>query len=102
MHALAKTELANGRPDVKIQLHTLSAEDLRHPTELVLDKFPGFGIGTFVLRPQSTGSVHIASADPDAPPIIRANYCRMPATAPRASRRCDLPAASRPSRRWHA
>jgi len=74
VHALAKTELAQDRPDVKIQLHTLSAEDPRHPTELVLDKFPGFGIGTFALRPQSTGSVHIASADPKAPPIIRANY----------------------------
>jgi choline dehydrogenase len=74
VHALAKTELAHDRPDVKIQLHTLSAEDPRHPTELVLDKFPGFGIGTFALRPQSTGSVHIASADPGAPPIIRANY----------------------------
>ena len=43
-------------------------------TELVLDKFPGFGIGTFALRPQSTGSVHIASADPQAPPLIRPNY----------------------------
>src|SRR5689334_13799422 len=74
VHALAKTELAHDRPDVKIQLHTLSAKDPRHPTELVLDKFPGFGIGTFALRPQSTGSVHIASTDPDAPPIIRANY----------------------------
>ena len=54
--------------------HNLSAEDPRHPTELVLDKFPGFGIGTFVLRPQSRGSVHISSADPDEPPVIAANY----------------------------
>ena len=62
------------RPDVKIQMHNLSAEDPRHPTELVLDKFPGFGIGTFALRPESTGSVHIRSADPDEPPAIEANY----------------------------
>jgi choline dehydrogenase len=48
-----------------------------------LDKFPGFGIGTFALRPQSTGSVHIASADPQAPPLIRPNY--LSATADRAT-----------------
>ena len=74
MHALAKTDPALDRPDVKIQMHNLSAEDPRHPTELVLDKFPGFGIGTFALRPESTGSVHIRSADPEEPPAIAANY----------------------------
>jgi choline dehydrogenase len=74
VHALAKTDAAQARPDVKVQLHTLSAEDPRHPTELVLDKFPGFGIGTFALRPASTGSVHIRSTDPEAPPVITANY----------------------------
>ena len=40
----------------------------------MLDKFPGFGIGTFALRPHSTGSVHIRSADPEEPPAIVANY----------------------------
>ena len=74
VHALAKTDPSLDRPDVKIQMHNLSAEDPRHPTELVLDKFPGFGIGTFALRPESRGSVHIRSADPDASPMIEANY----------------------------
>ena len=74
VHALAKTDPSLGRPDVKIQMHNLSAEDPRHPTELVLDKFPGFGIGSFALRPESKGSVHIRSADPDEPPVIAANY----------------------------
>jgi choline dehydrogenase len=78
VHALAKTDLALDRPDVKIQMHNLSAEDPRHPTELVLDKFPGFGIGAFALRPESTGSVHIRSADPDEPPAIAANYLTDP------------------------
>jgi choline dehydrogenase len=78
VHALAKTDPALDRPDVKIQMHNLSAEDPRHPTELVLDKFPGFGIGTFALRPESTGSVHIRSADPDEPPTIAANYLTDP------------------------
>ena len=52
VHALAKTDPSLDRPDVKIQMHNLSAEDPRHPTELVLDRFPGFGIGTFALRPE--------------------------------------------------
>jgi choline dehydrogenase len=74
VHALAKTDPSLDRPDVKIQMHNLSAEDPRHPSELVLDKFPGFGIGTFALRPESKGSVHIRSTDPDEPPAITANY----------------------------
>jgi choline dehydrogenase-like flavoprotein len=78
VHALAKTDPALDRPDVKIQMHNLSAEDPRHPTELKLDKFPGFGIGTFALRPASTGSVHIRSADPEEPPAIAADYLTDP------------------------
>jgi len=63
---------------VKIQMHNLSAEDPRHANKLVLDKFPGFGIGTFALRPESRGSVHITSTDPEAPPAIDANYLADP------------------------
>ena len=73
-HALAKTDAALSRPDVKIQMHNLSAADPRHPTEIRFDEFPGFGIGSFVLRPRSTGSIHIRSRDPDEPPAIVANY----------------------------
>ena len=78
IHALAKTDPALDRPDVKIQMHNLSAADPRHPTELRLDPFPGFGIGSFVLRPRSTGSIHIRSADPEEPPAIVANYLADP------------------------
>jgi choline dehydrogenase len=39
-----------------------------------LDPFPGFGIGTYVLRPESQGSVHIREADASKHPEIRANY----------------------------
>lgn len=74
VHALAKTDPRLPRPDAKIQLHNLSAEDPRHASKLVLDRFPGFGIGTFALRPESKGSIHIRSADPDEPPAIVANY----------------------------
>jgi choline dehydrogenase len=78
VHALARTDPSLDRPDVKIQMHNLSAADPRHPTELRLDPFPGFGIGSFVLRPRSTGSIHIRSADPEEPPAIVANYLADP------------------------
>ena len=78
VHALAKTDPALDRPDVKIQMHNLSAEDPRHANKLVLDRFPGFGIGTFALRPESRGSIHITSTDPEAPPAIDANYLADP------------------------
>ena len=78
VHALAKTDPSLDRPDVKIQMHNLSAEDPRHASQLVLDKFPGFGIGTFALRPESRGSVHIRSTDPNEPPAITANYLADP------------------------
>ena len=39
-----------------------------------LDAHPGFSIGTYVLRPESQGSVHVRSADASKPPEIRANY----------------------------
>lgn len=78
VHALARTDPSLDRPDVKLQMHNLSAEDPRDPNKLVLDKFPGFGIGTFALRPESRGSVHIRSADPDEPPAIVANYLSDP------------------------
>ena len=74
VHALAKTDASLDRPDVKIQMHNLSAADPRHPTEIRFDEFPGFGIGSFVLKPRSTGSIHIRSNDPEEPPAIIANY----------------------------
>ena len=73
-HAIARSSPSLERPDVKIQLHHLSAENPRHPTKLSLDPFPGFGIGTFMLRPESRGSVHARSTDPEIPPVINANY----------------------------
>jgi choline dehydrogenase len=38
----------------------------------------GFGIAPTVLRPRSTGSVALASADPAAAPVIRPNYLSDP------------------------
>ena len=42
------------------------------------DPFPGFFIGISHCRPRSRGSIRIASADPDAAPIIDPNYLSHP------------------------
>ena len=54
VHALARSSPEQTGPDMKLQLHPLSAADTRHPDRLELDEFSGFGIGTFPLRPAST------------------------------------------------
>ncbi|WP_088142742.1 GMC family oxidoreductase [Achromobacter xylosoxidans] len=77
-HALVRTDPSLLQPDAKLQLHYLSSVDARTAGTLVLDDFPGFSIGTFALRPQSRGSVHIASKDPDASPVIHGNYLDHP------------------------
>ena len=39
-----------------------------------LDPYPGFSFGTYVLRPESCGSVHIRKPEAAEHPEIRANY----------------------------
>lgn len=84
VHALVRTAEGPGQPDMKLQLHPMSSADARAAGKLVFDRFPGFGIGTFPLRPRATGSVHLASNDPAAPPRIQANYLGHPEDLARA------------------
>ncbi len=42
--------------------------------ERILDRQPGMTIGVAQLRPESVGSIHIKSADPQAGPAIRPNF----------------------------
>lgn len=74
VHALAKTDPTLDRPDVKLQVHALTAADPRHPDRIDFDPFSGFGIGSFILRPHSKGSVHIRSRNVEDPPVVIANY----------------------------
>ena len=74
-HALARTAADATRPDMKLQIHKISAADRTGYTKGTgLDDYPGVSIGYFQLYPESRGSVHLASADPAAPPSIRPNY----------------------------
>jgi choline dehydrogenase len=98
VHALAKTDPSLDRPDVKIQIHNLSSEDPRHPSQLVLDKFPGFGIGTFALS--RNRRVRSTSARPTPTSRRRSPPTTSPTSAirRRASRRCAWRAGSPGSR----
>jgi choline dehydrogenase len=81
--AIARSRPDLRRPDIKFQLHQLSMASSHYADnrkarniadKMGLDPFPGFGIGTYVLRPESQGSVHIKHRDSSKPPEIRANY----------------------------
>ena len=78
VHAIARSAPERARPDLKLQLHPLSAADPRNPDRVELDGFSGFGLGTFPIRPASTGSVHVASCDPREQPRIMPNYLDHP------------------------
>jgi len=75
-----------------IQYHIAHAS-FANPEKRQFDSFPGMTFGPCQLRPESRGSVHIASADPLAPPLIRPNYlateedCRVHVAGMRIARR---------------
>lgn len=78
-HALARTTPDATRPDMKLQMHKISAADRTGYTKGTgVDDYPGVSIGFFTLYPESRGSVHAASPDPEAPPRILANYLATP------------------------
>lgn len=83
MMAIARSRPDLPRPDIKMQLHQLSMAsshyaDNRTARRLAdrmgLDPYPGFSIGTYCLRPESRGSIHIRTPDAADPPRIHANY----------------------------
>ena len=81
--AIARSRPDAPRPDIKMQLHQLSMASSHYADNraarriadrMGLDTYPGFSIGTYCLRPESRGSIHIRSADASDPPRIHANY----------------------------
>jgi choline dehydrogenase len=75
---LVATEHARGgRADVLFNVMPLSVDKPGDP----LHRFSGFSASAAQCRPESIGSVEIASADPLAPPRIRAGYLTDPRDA---------------------
>ncbi len=74
-HALARSLPESIRPDMKLQLHKVSAADRTGYTKGTgLDPFSGVSIGFFHLYPESRGSVHAVAPDMATPPSIQPNY----------------------------
>lgn len=69
--AFLKTRQDLATPDVQMHLIPYSIKD---PKTRKLQDFPSITVACYQLRPESLGSIHIRSADPDAHPAIRFNF----------------------------
>jgi choline dehydrogenase len=69
--AFLKTRPELASPDVQMHLVPYSIKD---PKQRKLQDFPSMTVSVYQLRPESLGSIHIRSADPDAQPAIRFNF----------------------------
>jgi choline dehydrogenase len=69
--AFLKTRPELATPDVQMHLVPYSIKD---PKRRKLQDFPSMAISCYQLRPESLGSIHIRSADPDVQPAIRFNF----------------------------
>ena len=68
-----RPELAS--PDVQMHLVPYAIKD---PKSRKLQDFPAMSVACYQLRPESLGSIHIRSADPNAHPAIRFNFLSDP------------------------
>ena len=62
-------------PDVQMHLVPYAVKD---PKRRLLQPFPAMTVSCYQLRPESLGSIHIRSADPDEQPAIRFNFLHDP------------------------
>lgn len=71
VHGFVKTRPEMTRPDAQyFFMHASYA----NAAERILDREPGMTIGVSQLRPESVGSVHAVSPDPQTQPAIRPNF----------------------------
>jgi choline dehydrogenase len=75
MLAFLKTRSELATPDVQMHIVPYSIKD---PRTRRLQEFPSMAVSCYQLRPESLGSIHIRSADPDAHPAIRFNFLADP------------------------
>jgi choline dehydrogenase len=72
--AFFRTRPELDRPDAQLQIAQFSILPLEPGKALQIEPEPGMLCLGFILRPDSEGSIHITSADPDAPLSINPNY----------------------------
>lgn len=70
-----RTDPAQTRPNMQLYFQAFSTVIPKPGERPILspDPWPGYSIGLSNCRPTSRGSIHIRSADPEAPPCIVAN-----------------------------
>jgi len=73
--AFLKTRPELATPDVQMHLVPYA---IRDPKQRKLQDFPSMTVSVYQLRPESLGSIHIRSADPDEQPAIRFNFLADP------------------------
>ncbi len=74
-HAYLRTSPDLDYPDIKLQLaHVSGGDRFAMAKGLGVDPFSGFALNAFHLHPSSRGSIHLRSRDPEAAPVIHANY----------------------------
>jgi choline dehydrogenase len=74
-HAYVRCRPDAAYPEARIQC-ALSSGTTRYAQDL--DQFPGFHIGSYYLWPESRGSIHLKSPDPQERPRINVNYLSHP------------------------
>jgi choline dehydrogenase-like flavoprotein len=74
-HGFVKTRPELSTPDVQYFFMHASYADA---ATRALDREPGMTIGVTQLRPESRGTIHIKSPDPQTPPAIRPNFLAAP------------------------
>lgn len=81
-HAITRSSSRVMHPDVMIRIYHISGADRYSRSKIAgMDPFSGFSVGGFMLYPNSRGSIHCASADPNAAPAIQPNYLEDPRDA---------------------
>jgi choline dehydrogenase len=68
--AFARSDPGQTTPNLEYHVQPLSLDKFGEP----LHAFPAFTASVCNLRPTSRGSIHVASSDPAAAPVIRPNY----------------------------
>ncbi|HJU20045.1 MAG TPA: choline dehydrogenase [Stellaceae bacterium] len=70
-YGFVRTRPELAAPDVQ---YVFAHASYANPQVRVLDRAPGMTVALYQCRPESRGSIHAKSPDPDAAPAIRPNY----------------------------
>lgn len=78
--ALCKSSPEQTRPDIQFQMlpGTMDIDKINETQTMALETKPGITFSGCQVRPESRGSIHIKSADPNIHPEIRPNYLSHP------------------------